>query len=386
MQALRSIFLPSINDAASRRMIMTLTAIMCLIPILNLVFSEDSFFHVSSYTINLLGKYFCYAILAIALDLVWGYCGILSLGHGAFFALGGYAMGMYLVRQYGVEIEATGQIIPEFMVAMGINELPWFWYGFDNFWFALVMVVLAPGLLAYLFGYFAFKSRVSGVYLSIITQAMTFALMQGFRLGEFGFGGTNGLTAFREILGFDITSDMTRLVLFMMTIFVLLMVLIFSKFISKSKAGRVLVSIRDAEPKTRFIGYRVEHYKLFIFVISAGIAGIAGALFVTQVGIINPDEFSPLNSIEIVIWVALGGRATIYGAIIGAVLVNYTKTVFTGLFPEFWVFLLGGLFVVSTLFFPKGIAGMFSNLKLHAFINSVKAKLFSKNDANKAGV
>ncbi|BCE01259.1 urea ABC transporter permease subunit UrtC [Marinicellulosiphila megalodicopiae] len=378
MQALKSIFFPSINDAASRRMIMTLAAIMCVIPILNLLFAEDSFFHVSNYTINLLGKYFCYAILAVALDLVWGYCGILSLGHGAFFALGGYAMGMYLVRQYGVTIEATGEVIPEFMIAMGISELPWFWYGFDNFWFALLMVVLAPGLLAYLFGYFAFKSRVSGVYLSIITQAMTFALMQGFRLGELGFGGTNGLTAFKEILGFDITSDMTRLVLFMLTVFVLLLALMLSKFITKSKAGRVLVAIRDAEPKTRFIGYRVEHYKLFVFVISAALAGIAGSLFVSQVGIINPDEFSPLNSIEIVIWVALGGRATIYGAIIGAVLVNYAKTVFTGLFPEFWVFLLGGLFVVSTLFFPKGIAGMFSNTKFQSLMGGIKQKMFSK--------
>ncbi|MCJ8313990.1 MAG: urea ABC transporter permease subunit UrtC [Pseudomonadales bacterium] len=386
MQALRTIFFPSINDAASRRMIMTLVVVMCLIPILNLVFPEDSFFHVGSNTIILLGKYFCYAILAISLDLVWGYCGILSLGHGAFFALGGYAMGMYLVRQYGIEIEATGQIIPEFMIAMGLSELPWFWYGFDNFWFALLMVVLAPGVLAYLFGYFAFKSRVPGVDLSIITQALTFALMQGFRLGEFGFGGTNGLTAFREILGFDITSDVTRLVLLMTTIVVLILALIFSKFISKSKAGRVLISVRDAEQKTRFIGYRVEHYKLFIFVVSAGLAGIAGALFVTQVGIINPDEFSPLNSIEIVIWVAIGGRATIYGAIIGAVLVNYAKTVFTGLFPEFWVFLLGGLFVVSTLFFPKGIAGMFSNAKLQAFVESVKTTVFSKNDDKKGEV
>lgn len=351
------------NDKIGRYVIAAILGISILSVLLNLVMPEGSLLHVPTYVITLMGKYMCYALLALALDLVWGYCGILSLGHGAFFALGGYAMGMYLMRQIGERGVYGNAELPDFMVFLNWQELPWYWHGFDNFFFAMLMVMFVPGLLAFVFGWLAFRSRVTGVYLSIITQALTYALMQAFFLNDMGFGGNNGLTDFKDILGFDIQSDSTRITLFLITAFILVSAYLACRFITESKLGRVLVSIRDAESRTRFLGYRVEHYKLLVFVFSAVLAGIAGALFVPQVGIINPSEFSPINSIEIVIWVALGGRGTLYGAVIGAILVNYGKTFFTGAFPEIWLFLLGGLFVVTTTFLPNGVVGAFEKWK-----------------------
>ncbi|MFS8048114.1 urea ABC transporter permease subunit UrtC [Rhizobium sp. BR 314] len=334
-----------------------LLAVAVLVPLSNLLLPETSALHVPTYLMSLFGKYLTYALLALALDLVWGYCGILSLGHGAFFALGGYAMGMYLMRQIGSRGTYGNPILPDFMVFLNWKELPWFWYGFDNFWFAILMVLVAPGLLAFIFGWFAFRSRVNGVYLSIITQAMTYALLLAFFRNDMGFGGNNGLTDFKDILGFNIQADGTRAVLFSVTAVFLALALMLSSAIVRSKFGKVLVGVRDAESRTRFLGYRVEHIKLFVFVVSAMMAGIAGALYVPQVGIINPGEFAPANSIEVVIWTAVGGRATLIGPIIGAIIVNGGKTIFTGLFPDFWLFALGGLFVAVTLLLPKGIVG-----------------------------
>lgn len=352
------------NDKAARNTLLALLAVLIIVPFLNLAMPEGSFLHVPTYTVTLLGKYLCFALLALALDLVWGYCGILSLGHGAFFALGGYAMGMYLMRQIGDRGVYGNPDLPDFMVFLNWQELPWYWQGFDQFWFAALMVFLAPGILAFVFGWLAFRSRVTGVYLSIITQALTYALMLAFFQNDFGFGGNNGLTDFKDILGFDLQSDATRLILYIITALAVLGVFILGKYITQSKQGRVLISIRDAESRTRFLGYRVEHYKLFIFVLSALIAGLAGALYVPQIGIINPSEFNPLNSIEIVIWVAIGGRGTLYGAILGAVLVNYAKTYFTGgIFAEFWLFMLGGLFVISTIYLPKGVIGLAEQIR-----------------------
>ena len=334
-----------------------LLAVAVLVPLSNLALPETSTLHVPTYLMSLFGKYLTYALLALALDLVWGYCGILSLGHGAFFALGGYAMGMYLMRQIGSRGTYGNPILPDFMVFLNWKELPWFWYGFDQFWFAMLMVLVAPGLLAFVFGWFAFRSRVNGVYLSIITQAMTYALLLAFFRNDMGFGGNNGLTDFKDILGFNIQADGTRAVLFALTAVVLALALIPSSAIVRSKFGKVLVGVRDAESRARFLGYRVEHMKLFVFVVSAMMAGVAGALYVPQIGIINPGEFAPANSIEVVIWTAVGGRATLIGPIVGAILVNGGKTVFTGLFPDFWLFALGGLFVAVTLFLPRGIVG-----------------------------
>lgn len=313
---------------------------------------------VPSYVVSLLGKYLCYALLAVALDLVWGYCGILSLGHGAFFALGGYAMGMHLMREIGDRGVYANPELPDFMVFLNYEALPWYWSGFDMFWFACVMVLLVPGTLAFIFGWFAFRSRVTGVYLSIITQAMTYALMLAFFRNEMGFGGNNGLTDFKDVLGFDLQSDVTRAWLFGLSAFALAVGLLIAKAITRSKAGKVLIAIRDAESRTRFIGYRVEEYKLFVFVVSAMMAGVAGALYVPQVGIINPGEFSPANSIEIVIWVALGGRGTLVGAALGAILVAGAKTLLTGWIPEIWLFALGALFVFVTIFLPTGVLGL----------------------------
>ena len=351
------------NDRIGRYIMAILLAAAIIVPFCNLVMPEDSFLHIPTYVVTLLGKYLCFALLALALDLVWGYCGILSLGHGAFFALGGYAMGMYLMRQIGDRGQYGNPDLPDFMVFLNWDSLPWYWQGFESFAFAGLMVVFVPGLLAFLFGWLAFRSRVTGVYLSIITQALTFALMQAFFLNDFGFGGNNGLTDFKEILGFDIQSQGTRVTLFVVSVCILLMAYLACRFITESKFGRILIAIRDAESRSRFLGYRVEHFKLLVFIFSAALAGIAGALFVPQVGIINPSEFSPINSIEIVIWVALGGRGTLYGAIIGAFFVNYAKTFFTGAFPEIWLFMLGGLFVVSTMYLPNGIVGLVDKWK-----------------------
>ena len=329
------------------------------VPLLNLMVPASSPLHVSTSMVALWGKYLCYALLALSLDLVWGYCGILSLGHGAFFALGGYAMGMYLMRQIGTRGVYAHPILPDFMVFLNWQELPWFWYGFDMFPFAMLMVFVVPGLLAFVFGWFAFRSRVTGVYLSIITQALTYALMLGFFRNNFGFGGNNGLTDFKDILGFNVQAQQTRVVLFVFSALALALGYLIARAVVQSKAGKVLISIRDAESRTRFIGYRVENYKTFVFTLSACMAGLAGALYVPQVGIINPSEFNPANSIEMVIWVAVGGRGTLVGAALGAVIVNYAKSTFTtGLLAPYWLFALGALFVFVTIFLPKGIMGL----------------------------
>jgi urea transport system permease protein len=334
-----------------------LLAVAVIVPSSNLLLPVGHPLRVPNYMVPLLGKFLSYAMLALALDLVWGYVGILSLGHGAYFALGGYAMGMYLMRQIGDRGVYANPNLPDFMVFLNWSELPWYWYGFDKFWVALVMIALVPGLLAFVFGWFAFRSRVTGVYLSIITQAMTYALMLSFFRNDMGFGGNNGLTDFKDILGYPVQAGATRASLFAATAIALAASLLICAAITRSKLGKVMVAVRDAESRTRFIGWRAENVKLFAFVVSAVIAGIAGALYVPQVGIINPGEFAPANSIEVVIWTAIGGRGTLYGPIIGALVVNYAKTWFTAAYPELWLFALGGLFVAVTLFLPKGIVG-----------------------------
>jgi urea transport system permease protein len=341
-----------------------LLAVAVAVPAGNLLIPPGEFGHVPIYVVTLFGKYLCYAILALALDLVWGYCGILSLGHGAFFALGGYAMGMYLMRQIGDRGVYANPVLPDFMVFLNYQELPWYWLGFEMFWVAALAIVLVPGLLAFVFGYLAFRSRVTGVYLSIITQAMTFALMLAFFRNDFGFGGNNGLTDFKDILGFPVQAAVTRGALFAASAVTLALAVLMASAIVNSKLGKVMVAVRDAESRARFLGYRVENVKLFAFTVSAVIAGIAGALYVPQVGIINPGEFAPENSIEAVIWVAVGGRGTILGPIIGAVLVNMGKSFFTGALPEYWLFALGGLFIFVTLFMPKGIVGLLGQWRM----------------------
>jgi urea transport system permease protein len=341
-----------------------LALIGMFVPVLNLVVEPTSVFHVSNGTVVLMGKYLCYAMLAVALDLVWGYCGILSLGHGAFFALGGYAMGMYLMRQIGSRGVYAHPVLPDFMVFLNYKELPVVWWGFQSFPYAMLMVVLVPGILAFVFGWFAFRSRVTGVYLSIITQALTYALLLAFFRNDMGLGGNNGLTDFKDILGYNVQAQTTRVSLFVITVIALMLTFLLARVIVSSAYGKVLVSIRDAESRTRFLGYRVEHHKLLVWTLSAVIAGVAGALYVPQVGIINPSEFSPTNSIEAVVWVAVGGRGTLVGAALGAVVVNYLKTIFTsGPLAAYWLFALGGLFVLVTLALPKGILGAWDNLR-----------------------
>ncbi len=330
------------------------------VPTSNLFTSTDSFMHVPDYAVTLGGKYLCYALLALSVDLVWGYCGILSLGHGAFFALGGYAMGMYMMRQIGARGVYGNAELPDFMVFLNWKVLPWYWHGFEYFPFAVLMIVLAPGILAFVFGWFAFRSRVTGVYLSIITQAMTYALLLAFFRNDMGFGGNNGLTDFKDILGFSVQAAGTRATLFMLSALALALCFIVARAIVNSKFGKIIIGIRDAESRTRFLGYRVEHYKLFIFVISAIMAGVAGALYVPQVGIINPSEFAPSNSIEAVIWTAFGGRGTLWGAALGAIVINAVKSYLTGALPNAWLFVLGGLAVVVTIYMPKGLAGFFA--------------------------
>ncbi|HTD92043.1 MAG TPA: urea ABC transporter permease subunit UrtC [Burkholderiales bacterium] len=328
-------------------------------PALNLAVSPDSTFHVSAYWITLIGKIMCYAIVALAMDLIWGYCGILSLGHGLFFALGGYGMGMYLMRQIGRDGQYRAEL-PDFMVFLDWNAFPWQWWNTDQFWWALLLAVAVPGLLAFVFGYFAFRSRIKGVYFSIITQALTFAAMLLFFRNETGFGGNNGFTDFKRILGYTITTPETRMVLFTLSGAVLLGTLLLGRYLVTSKFGRVLAAIRDAEQRVMFCGYNTLHYKLFIWTLSAVLCGFAGALYVTQVGIINPGEMSPANSIEIAIWVAVGGRGTLIGAIIGAGVVNGAKSFFTQAFPEYWLYVLGLMFILVTLFMPQGIVGLFN--------------------------
>lgn len=351
------------EDTGGKVFLTVLALLAVIVPILHLAVPEGSAFHLSAYTVSLLGKYLCYALLALAVDLVWGILGILSLGHGAFFALGGYVMGMYLMRQIGDRGVYGDPVLPDFMVFLNWQELPWFWHGFDQFWFTALMIMLVPGLLAFVFGWLAFRSRVTGVYLSIITQALTYALMLAFFRNEMGFGGNNGLTDFKDILGFSLQNDATKLSLFLASAIALALGYIACRAIVQSRLGRVATAVRDAENRLRFVGYRVEHYKLAIFTFSAVLAGVAGALYVPQVGIINPGEFSPLFSIEIVIWVAIGGRASLYGAVIGAILVNFSKSYFTAALPEVWLYALGAMFVLVTMFLPKGVAGLFKRYK-----------------------
>ena len=325
-------------------------------PVLHLVVPPTSAFHLSDYTVTIVGKIMCYAIVALAMDLIWGYTGILSLGHGLFFALGGYAMGMYLMRSIGLD-GVYHSNLPDFMVFLDWKAYPWYWSFTDHFWYAALLVVLVPGLLALVFGYFAFRSRIKGVYFSIITQAMTYAFMLLFFRNDTGFGGNNGFTDFKRILGFPITAPQTRMALFALTGAALLGFLLLARWIVTSKLGRVLTAIRDAETRVMFSGYNPLYFKLFIWTLSAMICGIAGALYVPQVGIINPSEMSPANSIEIAIWAAVGGRGTLVGPVIGAAVVNLGKSWFTQALPEYWLFVLGLLFILVTLFLPFGIAG-----------------------------
>ena len=331
--------------------------LLVVFPVLSLAVPPQSPFHLSQYWVTLLGKMMCYAIVALAMDLIWGYAGILSLGHGLFFALGGYAMGMYLMRQIGRQGQYQSEL-PDFMVFLDWKELPWHWWNTDQFWWAMVLVVAVPGLLAYVFGYFAFRSRVKGVYFSIITQALTFAAMLLFFRNNTGFGGNNGFTDFKRILGFSVTAPETRVALFAITAAALIGTLLLGRWIVTSKFGRVLMAVRDAEQRVMFCGYNPVHYKLAIWTLSAVLCGIAGALYVPLVGIINPGEMSPANSIEIAIWVAVGGRGTLVGAIAGAGLVNGAKSFFTQAFPEYWLYVLGLLFILVTLFMPQGVVGV----------------------------
>jgi len=326
-------------------------------PIGNLVVPARSALHISDYWVTLIGKIMCYAIVALAMDLVWGYTGILSLGHGLFFALGGYAMGMYLMRAIGHDGVYQSDL-PDFMVFLDWKAYPWYWSFTQQFWYCAMLVVLVPGLLALVFGYFAFRSRIKGVYFSIITQALTYAAMLLFFRNDTGFGGNNGFTDFKRILGFTITAPTTRMALFAITGAALLGFLLLARAIVQSKLGRVLTAIRDAETRVMFSGYNPLYFKLFVWTLSAVICGIAGALYVPQVGIINPSEMSPANSIEIAIWTAVGGRGTLIGPVLGAAVVNLGKSWFTQALPEYWLFVLGLLFILVTLFLPRGIAGL----------------------------
>jgi len=333
-----------------------------LVPVLNLWLPVEHPLHMSDFAVSLVGKIMCYAMCALAMDLIWGYTGILSLGHGLFFALGGYAMGMYLMRQIGTDGNYKSEL-PDFMVFLDWKTLPWHWYFSDSFIATLLLVVLAPGLLALVFGYFAFRSRIKGVYFSIITQAMTFAFMLLFFRNETGFGGNNGFTDFKRILGTPIATPNMRMLLFVLTGACLLGCYLAARWLVQSKYGRVLQAIRDAESRVMFSGYSPLPYKLSIWVISAVICGIAGALYVPQVGIINPSEMSPANSIEIAIWAAVGGRASLIGPIAGAFMVNGAKSWLTVVAPEYWLYVLGALFIAVTLYMPQGVLGLLFSLK-----------------------
>ena len=338
-----------------------LTLTLVLVPVLHLAVPEASPLHLSDYYVTLGGKIMCYALVAVAMDLIWGYGGILSLGHGIFFALGGYAFGMYLMRQIGHD-GSYGADLPDFMVFLDWKEFPWYWQGTDHFLWAALLVILVPALVAFVFGYFAFRSRIKGVYFSIITQALTYAAMLLFFRNETGFGGNNGFTDFKRILGHSVTSPETRVMLFALSALALAATLVLANWLVRSKFGRVLTAVRDAETRVMFLGYNPLWYKLFIWVLSAALCGVAGALYVPQVGIINPSEMSPANSIEIAVWVAVGGRATLIGPVIGAFVVNLAKSWFTVSFPEYWLFFLGLLFIVVTLLLPRGIVGLWQQL------------------------
>ena len=343
--------------------IAALVLICAVAPVLNLVVPQGSVFHMSDFSVSLVGKIMCYAIVALAMDLIWGYTGILSLGHGLFFALGGYAFGMYLMRSIGLD-GVYKSPLPDFMVFLDWKAYPWYWSFTDHFWYAALLVVLVPGVLAFVFGYFAFRSRIKGVYFSIITQAMTFAFMLLFFRNDTGFGGNNGFTDFKRILDHPIFTPQMRMALFVLSGLALVGTLLLGRWIVTSKLGRVLTAIRDAESRAMFSGYDPLWYKLFIWTLSAMLCGIAGALYVPQVGIINPGEMSPANSIEIAIWVAVGGRGTLAGAILGAFIVNGARSWFTVAFPEYWLFFLGAIFIAVTLFLPNGVVGLLSQLRV----------------------
>ncbi|MEC7641655.1 MAG: urea ABC transporter permease subunit UrtC [Nitrospinota bacterium] len=335
---------------------------MVVVPMLNLLAPEGAWFHIPDYVVSLLGKYLCYALVALAMDLIWGYTGILSLGHGVFFSIGGYAMGMYLMRSIGKEGVYKSDL-PDFMVFLDWKELPWYWYGFDHFAFACLVILILPGIFAFSFGFFAFRSRIKGVYFAIVTQAMTYALMLLFFRNNTGFGGNNGLTDFKRILGFSLQDPSTKLSLYFIAAVILFLSYLLCRYIVQSKLGRILVAIRDVEGRVMFSGYNTLHYKLFIWTLSAILCGIAGALYVPQVGIINPSEMEPSNSIEMAIWVAVGGRGPLSGALLGAGIVNGAKSWFTVAAPEYWLYFLGALFIMVTLFLPKGIVGILDRFK-----------------------
>jgi len=348
---------PLLTKSGWSAFLIALVAVCAVAPVLNLVVPASSAFHMSDYAVALVGKIMCYAIAALAMDLIWGYTGILSLGHGLFFALGGYAMGMYLMRQIGRDGHYKSEL-PDFMVFLDWRALPWHWSLSDSFLGTLVLIVAVPGVVAFVFGYFAFRSRIKGVYFSIITQALTFAAMLLFFRNETGFGGNNGFTDFKRIVGIAIATPQMRMTLFVLTGLVLLGFFLLARFLVASKFGRVLQAIRDAESRVMFCGYNPIGYKLAIWTLSAVMCGVAGALYVPQVGIINPGEMSPANSIEIAIWAAVGGRASLVGPIIGAFIVNGAKSWLTVFAPEFWLYFLGALFIAVTLFLPDGVVGL----------------------------
>ncbi len=337
--------------------IIALIVVCAVAPVLNLWVPAGSALHLSDYAVALLGKIMCYAICALAMDLIWGYTGILSLGHGLFFALGGYVMGMYLMRQIGRDGNYQSDL-PDFMVFLDWKELPWHWALSDSFVATLILIVAVPGVIAFVFGYFAFRSRIKGVYFSIITQAMTYAAMLLFFRNETGFGGNNGFTDFKRILGMPLATQNMRMLLFVLTGVTLLVFFLLARWLVRSKFGRVLQAVRDAETRVMFSGYSPLPYKLTIWTISAMMCGVAGALYVPQVGIINPGEMSAANSIEIAVWAAVGGRATLIGPIVGAFIVNGAKSWLTVTAPEFWLYFLGALFIAVTLFLPNGIVGL----------------------------
>ncbi len=342
--------------------VLAISVLCILVPVLNLVVPDGNVLHVSNYIVSIGGKILCYAMVALAMDLIWGYTGILSLGHGLFFALGGYAFGMYLMRQVGLD-GVSHSNLPDFMVFLDWKAYPWYWSGSEHFLLALLLVVLVPGTLALVFGWFAFRSRIKGVYFSIITQAMTYAFMLLFFRNETGFGGNNGFTDFKRILGIPIATPEMRMTLFVLSGLTLLAMLWMSRCIVESKFGRVLTAIRDAESRVMFSGYNPLHYKLAIWTLSAMMCGIAGALYVPQVGIINPSEMSTANSIEIAIWAAVGGRGTLIGPILGAAFVTGAKSWFTASFPEYWLYFLGLLFIIATLYLPQGMMGLGKKIK-----------------------
>jgi urea transport system permease protein len=355
----------TVKDLLTRRGWIAFAALLAvigvLVPVLNLL-PASSPLHLADYLVPLLGKFLCYAIVAVAVDLIWGYAGILSLGHGLFFALGGYAMGMYLMRSMSGEGVYRSQL-PDFMVFLDWKELPWYWYGFSNFHFALAMALLVPGLLALVFGWLAFRSRIRGVYFSIVTQALTYAAMLLFFRNNTGFGGNNGLTDFKRILGYGLHEPSTRVALYVASALTLAAAFLACRFIVRSKLGRTLTALRDAELRVRFCGYDTTRYKLFVWTFSAMLCGLAGALYVPQVGIINPSEMQPSSSIEMAIWVAVGGRASLLGGVLGALLVNGAKSWLTVAFPSAWLYFLGALFIVVTLFAPQGLVGIAAMLK-----------------------